>query len=124
MSTGNVHQDWTPTQKNSECFLVLTTRHRARTARTKEPEQTAVQPTRPAAQQGTLYKQLVHARTLSEHSIEPYIGIIYLKDMLQDSMRYETEVPQRHTGPPHTTTRTAWENLVANDDKGSFTLVI
>ena len=39
--------------------------------------------------------------------------------MLQDWTKYETEVLEGHTGPPHTTSRTTWDNVVRDGDIGA-----
>ena len=90
---------WTPTQKNSEYTLVHTIRNVAAANEAKEPEQAIVQQTWPAFKQCTLYRELAHARTLAEHSIQLYTDVTYVQRMLQDWTKYETEVLEGHTGP-------------------------
>ena len=72
-SLGEAHREWTPEREDDEYTLVHATRHRHRATEKKEPtpEPVATPQPRPAPRHWTLYKQLAHARTLAEHSIEP-----------------------------------------------------
>ena len=63
-----------------------------------------------------LYKLLAHARTLAEHSIQPYTDVTYVEPMLQDRPKYETEVLDGQTGPPETTPPTTRDHLVPDGD--------
>ena len=123
-ATGEVHLDWMPTQKNSECTLVHTMRHAAAATEEKEPEQAAAQPPRPARLQWTTYSQLAHARTLAEHSIQPYTDVTYVERMLQDWTNYETEVLGRHTRRLDTAPCVTWDSLVPDEDIGALAKVI
>ena len=95
-------------------------------AERKEPthEPTATLPARPAPRQWTLYKQLAHARTLAEHSIQPYTDATYVERMLQDWTKYETEILEGHTGPPDTTSRTTWDSVVPDRDIGELATTV
>ena len=66
------------------------TRHGHRTTEKKEPtpEPARTRPLRPASRHWTLYQQLAHARTLAEHSIQPYTDAAYVERMLQDCTKY------------------------------------
>ena len=86
----------------------------------QEPERTITDPAKPAPQQCTLYTLLAHARTLTEHSIQPYTDVTYVERMLQDWPKYETQVLEGHTGPPDTAPRTAWDHLVPDGDIGAL----
>ena len=88
------------------------------------PKLTAIPPTRPAPRHRTLYKQLAHARTLAEHSIQPYKDAAYVERMLQDSTKYETEIPEGHTGPPDTTPRTTWDSVVPDGDIRTLATIV
>ena len=52
--------------------------------RSRRPRNPTAQPSRPATERWTLYRLLAHARTLAEHSIQPYTGVMYVESMLQD----------------------------------------
>ena len=91
--------DWAPGQGDKEYTVAHTVHHINIPTRAEDPEQTETQPPRLAAQQWTLYRLLAHARTLAEHSIQPYQDVIYLGRMLQASAKYETEVLEGRTGP-------------------------
>ena len=96
-SAGEVHWDWAPGRDNNEYTVVHTVRHRNTATEAEGPEKTVTQPPRPAPQQWTLYKLLAHARTVAEHSIQPYTDIKYVEHMLQEWPKYETEVLDGHT---------------------------
>ena len=102
------------------------TRNGNRAAERKEPtpEPTASLPPRPAPRHWTLYKQLAHARTLAEHSIQPYTEAAYVERMVQDWTKYETEVLEGHTGPQGTTSRTTWDKVVPNGDIGALATTV
>ena len=104
-STGEAQLEWTLERGDDQYTLVHATRHGGRVAERKEPtpEPTVTPPLRPAPRHWTLYKQLTHASTLAEHSIEPYTDAAYVERMLQDWTKYETEVLEGHTGPPDIT---------------------
>ena len=73
-STGEAHLEWTAEGEDDEYTLVHATRHGYRAAERKVPTPvpTATPPPGPAPQHLILYKQLAHAGTLAEHSIQPY----------------------------------------------------
>ena len=123
-SHGEVDLDWTAAHKDSEYTLVHTVRHGGAATEAEERGQTTTQPPRPAPQQWTLYRLLAHARTLGEHSIQPYTDVTYVERMLQDWTKYETEVVEGHTGPPDTTPRAAWEDLVPDGDIGALAKLV
>ena len=102
------------------------THHGNRAAEWKEPtpEPTATPPPRPAPRHCTLYKQLAHAPTLAEHSIQPYTEAAYVERMVQDWTKYETEVLEGHTRPPGTTSRTTWDNVVPDGDIGALVTTV
>ena len=114
-----------PNEKN-EYILVHATRNGNRVADRKEPtlEPTTSPPKRPGPQHWTPYKQLAHARTLAKHSIQPYTDAAYEERMLQDWTKYETEIPEGHTGPPHTTPRTTWDRVVPERDIGALATTV
>ena len=101
------------------------TQHGNRATEKKEPtpEPAATPRPRPAHRHWTLYKQLTHARTLAEHSIQPYTEAAYVEGMLQDWTKYESEVLEGHTGPPDTTSCTTWDNIVPAVDIGALATV-
>ena len=117
-STGEAHLEWTSEREDDEYTLVHATRHGHRATEKKEPtpEPAATPPLRPAPRHWTLYQQQAHARTLAEHSIQPYTEAAYVERMLQDWTKYETEVLEGHTGPPDTTSCTTWDNVVPDGD--------
>ena len=100
-STGEAYLEWTPDREDDEYTLVHATRHGNRAAETKgpTPEPTATPPTRPAPLHWTLYKQLANARTLAEHSIQPYTEAAYVECMLQDWTKYKTDKEKHHVAP-------------------------
>ena len=106
--------------------LVRATRHGNRVAERKEPTRkpTTDPPTIPAPRHWTLYKQLAHARTLAEHSIQPYTDAAYVDHMLQDWTKYETEILEGHTGAPDTTPRTEWDSVVPDRDIGGLATTV
>ena len=85
-STGEAHAEWKPRREDDEYTLVHTTRHGHRETEKKEPtpEPAATPAPRPAPRHWTLYLQLAHARTLAEHSLQPYTEAAYVERMLQD----------------------------------------
>ena len=125
-STGEAHLEWTPEREDDEYTLVHATRHGHRATKKKEPtpEPAATPPPRPASRHWTLYQQLAHARTLAEHSIQPYTEAAYVERMLQDWTKYETEILEGHTGPPDTTSRTTWDDVVPNGDIGALATTV
>ena len=126
VSTGEAHLEWTPGREDDEYTLVHATRHRLRATEKKEPtpDPAATPPPRPAPQHRTLYRQLSHARTLAEHSIQPYTEAAYVEHMLQDWTTYETEVLEGHTGPPDATLRTKWDDVVPDGDIGALATTV
>ena len=108
MSTGQAHVEWTPEQESDEYTLVHATRHGHRETGRTEPttELAATPPPQAGPRHWTLYQQLAHARTLAEHSIQPYTETAYVEHMLQDWTKYETKVQKGHTGPAGATSRT------------------
>ena len=126
VSTGEAHLEWTPEREDDQYTLVHATRHGNRATEKKEPapEPAATPPPRPAPRHWTLYKQLAHARTLAEHSIQPYTEAAYLERMLQDWTKYETEVLEGHTGQPDTTCRTPWDDVVPDGDIGALATTV
>ena len=125
-STGEVHLEWTPQREHAEYGLVHATRHGHRATENKEPtpEPAGTPPSRPAPRHWTLYQQLAHARTLAEHSIQPYTEAAYVEPMLQDWTKYETEILEGHTGPPGTTSRTTWDDVVPDGDIGALATTV
>ena len=83
-STGEAHLECTPEREDDEYILVHATQHGHRATETKKPrpEPAATPPPRPAPRHWTPYKQLAHARTLAEHSIQPYTAAAYVELML------------------------------------------
>ena len=104
--------------------MVHTVRHEKAATEAKDPEQTVTEPPRPAPQQWILYTVLAHAHTLAEHSIQPSKDITYVVRLLQDWLKYETEVLEGHTGPPDTTLRTTWDDLVPDADISALAKLI
>ena len=125
-STGEAHLERTPEREDDEYTLVHATRHGHRATEMKEPtpEPAATPPSRPAPQHWTLYQQLAHARSLAEHTIQLYTEGAYVQRMLQDWTKYETEVLEGHTGPPDTTSRTTWEDVVPDGDLGALATTV
>ena len=125
-STGEAHLEWTTEREDDEYTLVHATRHGQRATEKKEPmpEPAATPPLRPAPRHWTLYQQLAHARTLAEHSIQPYTELAYVERMLQDWTKYETEVLEGHTGPPDTTSHTTWDGVVPDRDMGALATTV
>ena len=125
-STGEAQLKWTPEREDDEYTLVHATRHGHRATEKKEPtpEPAATPPSRPPPRNWTLYQQLAHARTLGEHSIQPYTDSAYVKRMLQDWTKYGTEVLQGHTGPPDATSRTTWNDVVPDGDIGALATTV
>ena len=117
-STGEAHLESTPQREDDEYTLVHATQHGHRATEKKEPTpQPAPTPRpRPAPRHWTLYEQLAHARTLAEHSIQPYTEAAYVERMLQDWTKYKTEVLGGHMGPPDTTSDTTWDDVVPDGD--------
>ena len=118
VSTGEAHLAWTPGREDDEYTLVHAIRHGHRATKKKEPtpEPAATPPPRPAPRHWTLYRQLEHACTLAEHSIQPYTEAVYVERMLQDWTKYETGVLEGHTGPPEPRSRTTWDDVVPDGD--------
>ena len=85
-STGEAHLEWKSGREDDEYTLVHATRHGHRETEKKKPtpEPAKTPPPRPAPRCWTLYQQLAHARTLAEHSIQPYTEAAYVERMLQD----------------------------------------
>ena len=125
-SRGAAHLKWTPEREDDEYTLVHPTRQGDRATEKNEPtpEPAATPPPRLAPQHSTLYKQLAHARTPAEHSIQPYTEAAYVERTLQDWTKYETEVPEGHTGPPDTTSRTTWHDVVPDGDIGALATTV
>ena len=123
-SAGEVHVDWTPRRGDEEYTVAHTVHHGNVPTEVEDPEKTEIQPPRPTPQQWTLYKLLAHARTLAEHSIQPYTEVTYVERILQDWLKYETEVLEGHTGPPATTPSTTWDELVPDGDISRLAKVI
>ena len=117
-SKGEAHLEWTLEREDDKYTLVHATRHGHRATEQKEPtpEPAATPLPRPAPRHWTLYKQLAHARTLAQHSIQPYTEAAYVERMLQDWTKYEKEVLEGHTGPPVTMSRTTWDDVVPDGD--------
>ena len=92
--------------------------------RSPRPSQPRPPPPGPAPRHWTLYKQLAHAHTLAEHSIQPYTEAAYVERMLQDCTKYKTEVLEGHTGQPDTTSRTTWDNVVPDRDIGALAMTV
>ena len=115
-SVGEVHLHWTPGRGNEEYTMAHTVHDGNIPTEAEDPEQTKTQPPRHTPQQWTLYKVLAHACTLAEHSIQPYTDVKYVERMLQDRLRYETEVLEGYTERPETTPPTRWNDLVPNGD--------
>ena len=80
---------------------------------TGQPRRRSPSPSQPRPPHG---EQLAHARTLAEHSIQPYTEAAYVESMLQDWTKYETEVLEGHTGPLDTTSRTTLDQVVPDGD--------
>ena len=125
-STGEAHLEWTPEGEDDEYTLVHAPRHGNRASEKKEPtpEPAATPPPGLAPGHWTLYRQLAHARTLAEHSIRPYTEAAYVECLLQDWTEYETEVLEGHTGPSDTTSRTTWDDVVADGDIGALATTV
>ena len=125
-SAGEAHLEWIPEREDDEYTLVHATRHGYRATEKKEPtpEPAGTPPPRPAPQHWTLYKQLAHARTLAEHSIQPYMEAAYVERMLKDWTKYETEVLEGHTSPPDTTSLTIWDDIVPDRDIGALATTV
>ena len=117
-STGEAHLEWTPGREDDKYTLVHANRHGHRATEKKEPtpEPAVTPPGGPAPRHWTLYQQLAHVRTLAEHSTQPYTEAAYVKPMLQDWTKYETEVLEGHTGPPDATSCTTWDDVVPDGD--------
>ena len=111
-------------RENNEYTVVHTLRHEKEATEAEDLEQTGTQPPRPAPHQWTLYRLLAHARTLAEHSIQPYKDCTYVEPMLQDWPRYETEVLEGHTGLPDTTPHTTFDVLVPDRDISALAKLI
>ena len=90
--------------------MVHTVRHKNASTEAEDPEQTVTRPCTPAPKQWTLYGLLARARTLPENSIIAYTDFTYVKLMLQDWPKYETDVLEGHTGPEETTPCTTVPN--------------
>ena len=125
-STGEANPEWKPGRDGDEYTLVHATRHGHRETEKKKPtpEPAATPPPRSAPQHWTLYQQLAHARTLAEHSIQPYTQAAYLERMLQDWTKYETEVLEGHTDPSGATSRTTWDDVVPDGDIGALATTV
>ena len=117
-ATGEAHLEWKPGREDDEYTLVHATRHGHRETEKKEPtpEPPATPLPRPAPRHWTLYQRLIHARTIAEHSIQPYTEAVYVERMLQDWAKYETEVLEGRTGPRGATSRTTWDDVVPDRD--------
>ena len=98
--------------------------HRNIPTKAEDPEQTETQPPRPTPHQWALHKPLAHARTLAEHSIQPYTDVTYVERMLQDWPKYAKKVLQGHTGRPGTTPPTVWDDLVPHGVIGALARTI
>ena len=61
---------------------------------------------------------------LAEHSIQPYTDAAYVERMLQDWTKYETGIPEGHTGPLDTTPRTTWDRVVPDGDIGALATTV
>ena len=121
-SKGEAHLEWTPEREDDEYTLVHAVRHGHRATKKKEPklEPAATPPRRPAPRHWTVHQQLTHASTLAEHSIQPYMEPVYVERMLQDWTKYETEGLEGQKGPPDTTARTTWDDVVRDGDIGAL----
>ena len=117
-STGEAHLKWTPEREDEEYTLVHATGHGHRATEKNEPtpEPATTPPPRPVPRHWTLYQLLAHARTLADLSIQPYTEAAYVERMVQDWTKYETEGLEGHTGPPDTTSRTTWDDVVPDGD--------
>ena len=102
------------------------TRHGHRATEKKEPTPKPPRPpqTGPAPRHWTLNQQLAHARTLAEHSIQPFTEAAYAERMLQDWTSYEREVLEGQTGPLDTTSRTTWADVVPDGDIGALATTV
>ena len=123
-ATGEAHLEWKPEREDDEYTLVHATRHGQREEKEPTPEPAATPPPRPTPRHWTLYRQLAHARTLAEHSIQPYTEAAYVERMLPDWTKYETEVLEGHTGPPGATSRTTWDDIVPDRDIGALATTV
>ena len=47
-----------------------------------------------------------------------------MERMLQDWTKYETEVLERHTGPPDAMSRTTWDDVVPDGDMGALATTV
>ena len=114
--------EWTPEREDDEYTLVHANGHGHRATEKKEPttEPAATPPARQAPRHRTLCKQLAHARTLAEHSIQRYTEAVYVERMLQDWTKCETEVLEGHMGPPENTSRTTWDDVIPDRDIGAL----
>ena len=122
VSTGEAHLEWTAGREDDKYTLVHADRHGHRATEKKEPtpEPAATPPARRATRHWTLYRQLAHACTLAEHTIQPYTEAAYVERMLQDWTKYETEVLEGHTGPLDAISRATWDDVVPDGDIGGL----
>ena len=126
---GEAHVERTLQREDDAYTLVHATRQGNRATERKEPtpEPAATPSTRPAPRHWTLNKELAHARTLAEHSvnsIQPYTEAAYVERMLQDWTKYETEVLEGYTGPPDTTSHTTWDDVVPDGNIGALATTV